>query len=229
MSAPKTVLITGASSGFGKATAELLAAKGYKLILIARRLERLKKLKESLKTEVFVAAVDVTDKNQVERFYASLPKTFLPVDVLINSAGLALGMGPAQESSLDDWDRMVDTNIKGLLYVTKAVIGDMYKRKHGLIINLGSVAGTLPYRGGNVYGATKAFLYGNSQETYAPTCSVRASKCPTSSPVRLRLNSRSSGSMTKQKQSSITMVFEHFVQKDIAATILWVIRTAGTC
>jgi 3-hydroxy acid dehydrogenase/malonic semialdehyde reductase len=154
----KTILITGASSGFGLATARLLANQGYKLILVARRDERLDEIKQSLQSDVFTASVDVTDKEAVRRFFADLPKEYSSIDVVINSAGLALGMGPAQESDLEDWERMVDTNVKGLLYVTRHAIDVMKAQKSGLIINIGSVAGSVPYKGGNVYGATKAFV-----------------------------------------------------------------------
>src|ERR1044072_4875323 len=111
----KTILITGASSGFGHATAKLLAERGHKLILLARRTDRLNQLKTSLPTSVHTATVDVTDRAQVQAFFKALPTEFQAIDVLINNAGLALGMSPAQEAGLDDWELMVDTNIKGLL------------------------------------------------------------------------------------------------------------------
>lgn len=154
----KTILVTGASSGFGKAAAEILAKNGHRLILIARRGDRLEELKTSLNTEVHTATVDVTDKDQVNRFFSSLPGDYQDIDVLVNCAGLALGFGPAQKTKLEDWERMVDTNIKGLLYVTRPVIDIMVKNGNGLIINVGSVASFLPYGGGNVYGGTKAFV-----------------------------------------------------------------------
>ncbi len=154
----KTILITGVSSGFGRATAELLAKDGHKLILLARRSGRLEELKQSLQTEVYTAAVDVTNKGQVKTFFENLPEEFRNIDVLINNAGLAVGMSPAQDSDLEDWERMVDTNIKGLLYMTHSTLEIMKQRGNGLIINIGSVAGHLPYKGNNVYGATKAFV-----------------------------------------------------------------------
>jgi 3-hydroxy acid dehydrogenase / malonic semialdehyde reductase len=154
----QTILITGASSGFGLAAAKLLAHDKHKLILVARRADTLKALQESLQTDVHVAALDVTDKQQVQKFFTELPAGFRDIDVLINSAGLALGMEPAQDASLEDWEQMVDTNIKGLLYVTRPVLDIMKSRKSGLIINISSCAGHMPYKGGNVYGATKAFV-----------------------------------------------------------------------
>lgn len=154
----KTILITGASSGFGLATAQLLAKEKYKLILLARRKERLDELKSTLQTEVYTASVDVTDRQQVQDFFANLPEEFRDIDVVINNAGLALGMAVAQESSLDDWERMVDTNIKGVLYMTRAALDVFMPRNKGMIINIGSVAGEVPYKGGNIYSSTKAFV-----------------------------------------------------------------------
>lgn len=154
----KTVLITGASSGFGKATAVLLAKKGYGLILVARRKEKLKALQKVLKTQTYAANVDVSDKKQVALFFTNLPAKFKDVDILVNCAGLALGMNTVQEGNTDDWDTMIDTNIKGTVYFTRYVLDGMVKRNTGLIVTIGSTAATIPYKGGNVYGATKAFI-----------------------------------------------------------------------
>jgi NADP-dependent 3-hydroxy acid dehydrogenase YdfG len=107
---------------------------------------------------VYTASVDVTDKTQVKAFFDTLPDAFQDIDVLINNAGLAVGMSPAQDSDLEDWERMVDTNIKGLLYMTRSTLEIMKQRGNGLVINIGSVAAHLPYKGNNVYGATKAFV-----------------------------------------------------------------------
>src|SRR5260221_11098690 len=158
MNTIKTILITGATSGFGKATAKLLAKEGHKLILAARRKEILQQLQKELGTAVYTSAVDVTDKEQVASFFEHLPKEFQQIDVLINCAGLALGMGTVDEANFDDWELMINTNIKGLLYFTKFSLQSMKKRGTGLIVNLGSVAAHVPYKGGNVYGATKAFV-----------------------------------------------------------------------
>jgi 3-hydroxy acid dehydrogenase / malonic semialdehyde reductase len=153
-----TLLITGATSGFGLAAAKLLAADGHKLILVGRRNDRLTELVKSLKTDVCTVTADVTSKEQVKTLFDNLPKAYRDIDVLVNSAGLALGMGPVQDANLEDWEQMVDTNIKGLLYVTKPVLDIMKRRGSGLIINIGSVSAFLPYKGSNVYGATKAFV-----------------------------------------------------------------------
>ena len=154
----KTILITGATSGFGLATANLLAEAGHTLILVGRRTERLEEIKKTLPTDVHIATVDVTDREQVKTFFDGLPENLRKIDVLINNAGLAQGLEPAQDANVDDWDRMVDTNIKGLLYVLRATLELMKGQKSGQIINIGSVASRIPYRGGNVYGATKAFV-----------------------------------------------------------------------
>ena len=155
-----TVLITGASSGFGAAAARKFAKDGAKLVLCARRTERLQALKEELQAlvPVHVLALDVRDRKAVDAAFASLPADFAAVDVLVNNAGLALGLEMAPKANLDDWDTMIDTNIKGLTYCTRAVLPGMVERHRGHIINIGSVAGTYPYPGGNVYGGTKAFV-----------------------------------------------------------------------
>jgi 3-hydroxy acid dehydrogenase/malonic semialdehyde reductase len=163
MTQPLTILITGASSGFGEATARLLATGGHQLVLVARRKDRLEKIAAELEAgdsgaRVHVAACDVTDAAQIECLFAELPAQFAGIDVLINSAGLALGMGPAQDSDLAEWNRMVDTNIKGLMTITHHALPGLTKRGSGLIVNLGSAAAFMPYRGGNVYGGTKAFV-----------------------------------------------------------------------
>ncbi len=153
------VFITGASSGFGEACARRFAKEGWRLILTARRTDRLKVLAESLgdSASVHVIPLDVRRREAVETELTQLPDGFSEVDVLINNAGLALGLEPAAKADMDDWDIMVDTNIKGLLYCTRALLPGMVARNRGHIINLGSIAGDWPYPGGNVYGATKAF------------------------------------------------------------------------
>ncbi|HEY4243604.1 MAG TPA: SDR family NAD(P)-dependent oxidoreductase [Kofleriaceae bacterium] len=146
-----TAFVTGASAGFGAEIARRFAADGWSVIAAARREDRLAELGAAVRPLV----LDVRDRAAVERVAAELGD----VDVLVNNAGLALGMEPAQRASLDEWEQMVDTNCKGLMYLTRAILPGMVARRRGHIINLGSVAGTYPYGGGNVYGATKAFVH----------------------------------------------------------------------
>jgi len=156
----KTILITGATSGFGKATAERFAEPAWRLILIGRRADRLAAIEKKLarKTAVLTLTLDVRNSSKVSALLKSLPRDFAAIDILLNNAGLALGLEPAYEASLNDWDTMIDTNVKGLVYCTRAILPGMVKRNRGLIINIGSVSGSWPYPGGNVYGATKAFV-----------------------------------------------------------------------
>jgi 3-hydroxy acid dehydrogenase / malonic semialdehyde reductase len=155
----KTAFITGASSGFGKACAEKFAANGYQLILNARREDKLKELSEELTkkygTSILMLVFDVREQQAVLDAVASLPEEWKAIDVLVNNAGLALGRDYFEEANLEDWNIMVDTNVKGFMYVAKAVSQLMASRKQGHIINMGSVAGKLVYERGNVYCATK--------------------------------------------------------------------------
>lgn len=155
---PRTVFITGATAGFGKAMAERYAQEGWQVVITGRREERLEQLKESLPMPAHIISYDVRDKQACLDAVASLPDEFKPIDVLINNAGLALGLEPSQACNLDDWETMVDTNIKGLMYMTRAILPSMVERNQGHIVNLGSIAGTYPYPGGNCYGATKAYV-----------------------------------------------------------------------
>ncbi|CAH2031695.1 SDR family oxidoreductase [Trichlorobacter ammonificans] len=156
----RTVFITGASSGFGAASARLFAQAGDRLVLAARRLEPLQALQEELQgqTEIHAVQLDVRDRVAVEQTVAGLPEPFRAIDILLNNAGLALGLEPAHQVSLDDWDTMIDTNIKGLTYCTRFILPGMVARNRGHVINIGSTAGAWPYAGGNVYGGTKAFV-----------------------------------------------------------------------
>ena len=152
------VLITGASAGFGEALSRLLVAKGHRVIGCARRLDRLNALAQDLGELFLPVVMDVSHPETIPTIIADLPGAFKQIDVLVNNAGLALGTEPAHESDLNDWTRMVDTNIKGLMSVTHAILPAMVARNSGYIINVGSIAGSWPYFGGNVYGATKAFV-----------------------------------------------------------------------
>lgn len=153
----KTAFITGATSGIGKSTAILFALKGIDLVLCGRREERLEAIKKELSKEINVHTLnfDVRDKNAVMEAVASLPKAFSHIDILINNAGNAHGLDPIQDGSIEDWDAMLDINVKGLLYVSKALMPQMIERKSGHIINIGSTAGKEVYPKGNVYCASK--------------------------------------------------------------------------
>ncbi len=152
-------LITGASSGFGEAIAHSLANEGYSLILAARRTERLESLKEKLShlpIHIELITVDVREEQAVIAAITSLPENVKDrIEILVNNAGLAVGRGPIDQGISDDWNRMIDTNIKGLLYVTKAVVPYLKKQTHGHIVNIASIAGKEVYAGGNVYCASK--------------------------------------------------------------------------
>ena len=152
-----TAFITGATSGFGEAIARTLSREGYKIVALARRKERLETLAKELgNTHIIIA--DIRDKKAVFDAVANLPQEFRDIEVLVNNAGLALGLEGVAQTSIEDFETMVDTNIKGFLYSTKAVLPLMIARKSGYIFNLGSTAGAWPYPGSHVYGASKAFV-----------------------------------------------------------------------
>jgi NADP-dependent 3-hydroxy acid dehydrogenase YdfG len=154
----KFAFITGATSGFGEATSRLLARNGFSLILMARRADRLEKLKKDLSSEcqIYTLQTDVRNENEVIDAVNSLPEEVKSnIHILVNNAGLAVGRGPIESGVTDDWERMIDTNIKGLLYVTKAVVPFLIANKRGHIVNIASIAGKEVYPGGNVYCATK--------------------------------------------------------------------------
>lgn len=152
------VLVTGASSGFGAEMARKFVQHGHKVIAAARRKDRLDKLAADLGKALLPVEMDVTDKASIMNALAALPTEWREIDVLVNNAGLALGIEPAHKASLDEWETMIDTNCKGLVTVTHALLPAMVERGRGTVINIGSVAGAYPYPGGNVYGATKAFV-----------------------------------------------------------------------
>ena len=153
----QTAFITGATSGIGKATAELFAKNNIRLILCGRRAERLKDLQKELSkvTDVTTLQFDVSKRDEVETAIKSIPENFKHIDILINNAGNAHGLSTLQEGSIDDWDAMLDINVKGLLYVSKAIMPQMIKRNTGFIVNIGSIAGKEVYPNGNVYCASK--------------------------------------------------------------------------
>ena len=156
---PKILFVTGATSGFGKAIAIKFAAAGYSLIVNGRRLDRLEALKKELESNysaaVLISSFDIRDREAVKNAIESLPEEWKAIDILVNNAGLAAGLSSIQEGVIDDWDMMIDTNLKGLLYVTRAISPLLIARGKGHIINIGSIAGKYVYPNGNVYCATK--------------------------------------------------------------------------
>lgn len=153
-----TVLVTGATAGFGEAICRRFIKEGARVIATGRRAERLAALKKDLGAACHTAELDVRKRGTAEKILASLPPKFAAIDVVVANAGLALGLQPAQQADLDDWDTMIDTNVKGLVYTVRAALPGMISRGRGHVVLLGSVAGDHPYPGGNVYGATKAFV-----------------------------------------------------------------------
>ncbi|WP_410658712.1 SDR family oxidoreductase [Amycolatopsis sp. lyj-112] len=155
----KTVFVTGASAGFGVEIVRRFAADGAKVVAAARSKDKLAKLADELGENVLPFELDVRDADAVAALPGTLPAEFSEVDLLVNNAGLAKGLEPAHRAKLDDWDQMIDTNIKGLAHLSRALLPGMVERGRGHVINIGSIAGTYPYPGGNAYGATKAFVH----------------------------------------------------------------------
>ncbi len=152
------VLVTGASSGFGAGIARKFVQAGHRVIAAARRTDRLAALGAELGDKLLPVELDVTRQTSIDAMLAALPADWQAIDVLVNNAGLALGLEPAHEAHLQDWDTMIATNCQGLVHMTRAILPRMVARGSGTVINIGSVAGAYPYPGGNVYGATKAFV-----------------------------------------------------------------------
>jgi len=217
------ILVTGATAGFGRAIAVRLVKEGHKVIGTGRRKERLDTLHSELGDAFLPLELDVTDEQKIAALPESLPSDWRQVDVLINNAGLALGVGKAQNSDLKDWRTMIDTNVTGVVEVTRAFLPQMIERNHGYIITLGSIAGTYPYVGGNVYGATKAFVaqFMRNLRTDLLGTRIRASTiepglCGGSefSNVRLRDN---------QKAADVYKGTEPLTPEDIASTVSWLL------
>ncbi|PWC20824.1 bifunctional NADP-dependent 3-hydroxy acid dehydrogenase/3-hydroxypropionate dehydrogenase YdfG [Brenneria roseae subsp. roseae] len=152
------ILVTGATAGFGESITRKFIKEGHQVIATGRRQERLDALKAELGDALYTLKLDVRDRKTIAQAIASLPAEWRSIDVLVNNAGLALGLEPAYKASLDDWETMIDTNNKGLVFMTRTLLPAMVDRNVGHIINIGSTAGNWPYAGGNVYGASKAFV-----------------------------------------------------------------------
>ncbi len=216
------VFVTGATSGFGHATAQRFAKDGAKIIGTGRRKNRLDELKKEMGSNFLPLAFDVGQREQVERAVAGLPPEFREVDVLVNNAGGALGLDPAQTANLDDWETMIDANVKGVVYCTRFLLPGMVERNRGHIINLGSVAAEFPYPGGNVYGATKAFVHNFSYNlrsdllgTAVRVTDVQPGLCKTEfSEVRFKGD--------KKRAEAVYEGTEPLTAEDIADAIHWV-------
>ncbi len=220
----RTIFITGASSGFGAACAAMFASAGERLILAARRIEPLMEMREKFKgrCETHLIRLDVRDREAVRDAIDSLPRDFAEIDILVNNAGLALGLEPAYKVSMDDWETMIDTNIKGVVYCTRNILPGMVSRNRGHIVNIGSTAGEWPYPGGNVYGATKAFVTQFSRNlrcdllgtSVRVTCIEPGMAETEFSRVRFRGD--------KDKAKEVYEGVEPLTAEDIAETVRWV-------
>lgn len=219
-----SVIITGASSGFGAACARAFAREGRKLVLAARREERLRALADELAelAPVHTVALDVRDRAAVESAFGNLPAAFADVEILVNNAGLALGLEPAQRASLDEWERMVDTNIKGLMYCTRTILPGMVERNCGHIVNIGSVAGNWPYPGGNVYGGTKAFVQQFSRNLRADLLGTRVRVSNIEPGMAETEFSLVRFSGDSGKASKVYQGTEALTADDIAGIVFWV-------
>lgn len=219
------VLITGASAGFGAAMARSFVQAGHHVIATARRKDKLDALAAELGERLLPVELDVTDSAAVQALPGQLPAGFAQVDVLVNNAGLALGMAPAQDADLDQWHTMIDTNCKGLVNVSRAFLPGMVQRQRGHIINLGSTAGSWPYQGGNVYGATKAFVQQFSRNlrtdlfgTPVRVTNVEPGMCGGTEFSNVRFGDDA-------KAAKVYEGVEFITPDDIAHTVLWIAQT----
>jgi 3-hydroxy acid dehydrogenase/malonic semialdehyde reductase len=219
----RTIFVTGASAGFGAAIARRFATAGARVVVTGRREQKLAELAEEYgEDRILPLTLDVRDRDKVEQAVAGLPEPFSAIDCLVNNAGLALGMEPAQSSDLDDWDQVIDTNIKGLVYVTRALLPAMVRRRRGHVVNLGSVAATYPYPGGNVYGASKAFVHQFSLNLRSDlhgtgvriTC-IEPGMCGGTEFSTVRFKGDS------EKAETVYSGMEPLTAEDIADTVMW--------
>lgn len=218
------IFITGATAGFGQAMAKKFLAGGHKVIAVGRRTERLEELKKIGGSQIHTQVLDVRNRNEIEKLLNNLPEDFKSIDVLINNAGLAVGTTPIQNSKIEDLETMIETNINGLLYCTQLILPLMIKNNKGHIVNLGSVAGEFPYPGGNVYGATKAFVHQLSLNMRADllgtnirVTNIEPGMCETEFSL-VRFNG------DQQKADSVYQGMTPLSPEDIAETIEWIIN-----
>jgi 3-hydroxy acid dehydrogenase/malonic semialdehyde reductase len=216
-------LITGATAGYGYATAQKFLREGWSVIAAGRRVERIDPLRKEFGDAVLPLKLDVTRREDVMRALDGLPETFRNIDVLVNNAGGAYGLEPAQRANLDDWDTMVDINIRGLMYCTRAVLPGMVERNRGHVVNIGSVAGEFPYPGGNAYGGAKAF-------THQFSLNLRADLLGTAVRVTCVEPGLSGGTEfsevrfkgDKSKAAAVYAGADAMTADDIAETVFWV-------
>lgn len=222
----KIALVTGASAGFGKAIAEQLIAQNIKVIGAARRIEKLRELEGIFGSERFYPLqMDVSEPTAIDRALAALPKEWQAVDILVNNAGLALGLDKAYEADVANWLTMVNTNIIGLIYLTRQVLPQMVSTNNGMIINIGSTAGTIPYPGANVYGASKAFvkqfslnLRADLAGTKIRVTNIEPGLCEGTEFSHVRFNG-------DQARVEALYAGAHAIQpRDIANTVSWIIN-----
>jgi NADP-dependent 3-hydroxy acid dehydrogenase YdfG len=227
--AAKTIFITGASSGFGAACARIFALPGNRLVLAARRMEPLLTLQKELedKCEVHVIVLDVRNHDAVLKAMESLPEHFSEIDLLLNNAGLALGLEPAHQVAIDDWEAMVDTNIKGLMYCTRYILPGMVSRNRGHIVNISSTAGNWPYPGGNVYGGTKAFVTQFSRNLRCDLLGTRVRVTCIQPGMAETEFSQVRFKGDEQKAAQVYTGTEPLTAGDIAETVRWVSELPG--
>lgn len=220
---PLTVLVTGATAGFGHAIATRLVREGHRVIATGRRKERLEALKDELGESVLPFTLDMTNRDALRALPAALPEDWQDIDVLVNNAGLALGMEPAQDAEPDNWESMIATNVSGVVELTRALLAGMVQRNTGYIIALGSTAGTYPYTGGNVYGATKAFVHQFTQNlrtdllgTRIRVTNIEPGLCGGSEFSNVRLGDDAKAAAVYKDTTPLT-------PEDIAGTVSWLI------
>lgn len=227
MQNPPVIMITGATAGFGEATARLFAQQGWRLILTGRRQARLEALQTELggADKVHICCFDISDKAATAQAFDTLPASFKSIDVLVNNAGLALGLEPAYQADLEDWERMVETNIKGLMRCTHHVLPGMQQRGSGYILNIGSVAGNWPYPGGNVYCASKAFV---RQFSLALRADLLGSNIRVSNIEPGNAETEFSMVRFKDDATRANQLYDNtmaLTAKDIADTLWWLVNT----
>jgi len=220
---PLTVLVTGATAGFGHAIATRLVRECHRVIATGRRKERLEALKDELGESVLPFTLDMTNRDALRALPAALPEDWQDIDVLVNNAGLALGMEPAQDAEPDNWESMIATNVSGVVELTRALLPGMVQRNTGYIIALGSTAGTYPYTGGNVYGATKAFVHQFTQNlrtdllgTRIRVTNIEPGLCGGSEFSNVRLGDDAKAAAVYKDTTPLT-------PEDIAGTVSWLI------